>query len=72
MEDKIGDFLRPCGVAYAIRGLGRSIIEINDAFFASKIPLVTNILNVYAEEQENSAKVGCTLSERTVIKIMTS
>ena len=68
MEDKIVDFLRPCGVAYAIRGLGRSITEINDAFFASKTPLITNILNIYAEEQENSVKVSCTLFGRTGIE----
>lgn len=59
MEDKIVNFLRPCGTAYTIRGLGRSIIEINEAFFASKIPLITNILNVYAEEQGSSAEVSC-------------
>ena len=58
MEDKIVSFLRPCGTAYTIRGLGSSIIEINEAFFASKIPLITNILNVYAEEQGTSAEVS--------------
>ncbi len=59
MEDKIFSFLRPCGIAYTIGGLGRSIIEINEAFFASKIPLTTNILDVYVEEQGNSVEVSC-------------
>lgn len=68
MEDRIVDFLRPYGVAYAIRGLGTSITEINDAFFAAKIPLIANILNVYAEEQEGSVKVSCTLFELTPIE----
>ena len=50
MEDKIVAFMRSCGIAYTIRGLGRSIVEINEAFFAAKIPLNTNILDIYAEE----------------------
>ena len=66
MEDKIVGFLRPCGIAYTVRGLGRSILEINEAFFAAKIPLITNILNIYAEEQGSSSEVSCALIEKTV------
>ena len=58
MEDKIGSFLRPCSIAYNIRGLGRSIVEINEAFFATKVPLITNILNVYSEEIGTSVEVS--------------
>ena len=60
MEDKIAAFMRPCGIAYIIRGLGRSIVEINEAFFAAKIPLITKILDIYAEEQGSSLEVSCT------------
>ena len=61
MEDKIISFLRPCGITYTIRELGIPIIEINEAFFASKIPLVTSILSVYSEEQGTSVEVSCNI-----------
>ena len=70
MEDKIVAFMRSCGIAYTIRGLGRSIVEINEAFFAAKIPLVTNTLDIYAEEPGGSLKASCALIQRTVIRIM--
>ena len=70
MEDKIVAFMRSCGIAYTIRGLGRSIVEINEAFFAAKIPLVTNILDIYAEEPGSSLKASCALIEKNVLQIM--
>ena len=69
MEDKIVSFLRPCGIAYTIGGLGRSIVEINEAFFAAKIPLVTNMLNIYAEEQGSSLEVSCALIKRLLFRL---
>lgn len=63
MEDKVAklllvnEFTRPWGIANTIRELGRSIVEINGPFIASKIPLIANIFNVYSTERESSLKV---------------
>ena len=48
----------PYGIANTIRELARSINEINEAFFAFKIPLMTQILSVYSTEQEPSSRVS--------------
>ena len=48
----------PYGIANIIRELARSINEINEAFFAFKIPLITQILSVYSTEQEPSSRVS--------------
>ena len=57
------------GITNTIRDLGKSIIQINEAFLAFKIPLTTGILSVYCKKQETSSGVSCSLeSERLLSK----
>ena len=64
LEDRIARLLlankkvRPCSFATTIRDLGKSIVEINEAFLTSKIPLIANILNIYSTEQDNYSMVS--------------
>ena len=64
LEDRIARLLlankkvHPCNIAATIRDLGKSIVEINEAFLTSKIPLIANILNIYSSEQDNYSMVS--------------
>jgi hypothetical protein len=64
MEDKVANLLfdnkssRPFGTTRSISELGRSIIEINESFIASKMPLLASIVNVYAKEKDATLQVS--------------
>ena len=64
LDDRIARLLfanknvQPCSFATTIRDLGKSIIEINEAFLTSKIPLIANIMNIYSTEQDNYSMVS--------------
>ena len=57
----------PYGVANTIRELGRSIIEINEAFLVFKIPLITQILSVYSTEQDPLSRVSSNLVSKEIL-----
>lgn len=67
LEDSIARLLlanenaHPCGVANTIMELGRSIIQINEAFLAFIIPFITHILSIYSTDPESSSRVSCSL-----------
>ena len=64
LEDRLARLLlanknvHPCNFATTIRDLRESIVEINEAFLTSKIPLIANILNIYSKEQDNYSMVS--------------
>ena len=64
LEDRIARLLlanqevHPCNLATTIRDLRKSIIEINEAFLTSKIPLIASILNIYSTEQNEYSMVS--------------
>jgi len=67
MEDKVAKLLfankcsAPLGTTRSISELGRSIIEINESFVASKMPLLASIVNVYSEEKDAALQVSSSL-----------
>ena len=64
LEDRLARLLlanknvHPCNFATTIRDLRKSIVEINEAFLTSKIPLIANILNIYSTEQDSYSMVS--------------
>lgn len=64
MEDKVANLLfankysRPFGTTRSISELGRLIIEINESFIASKMPLLASIANVYSKEKDAALQVS--------------
>ena len=64
LEDRIARLLlanknvHPCNFATTVRDLRKSIVEINEAFLTSKIPLIANVLNIYSTEQDNYSMVS--------------
>ena len=71
MEDSIARLILanttvcPRDIANTIGELSKSIIEINEAFLTSKIPLIANILNIYSEGQKIPSRVSCRI--KTII-----
>lgn len=64
MEDKVANLLfanknpHPVGATRNIKGLGRSIIEINGFFVASNILSQLSIVNIYSEEKDAALQVS--------------
>jgi hypothetical protein len=64
MEDMVANILftnkttRPVGATRSIKGLARSIIEINGTFTGSNVASLLSIVNVYSEEKDAALRVS--------------
>ena len=54
----VNEKMHPWSFATTIRDLRKSIVETNEAFLTSKIPLIANILNIYSTEQDKYSMVS--------------